>query len=153
MMKKETTKRFGLKTAIMIAAGVLLGSQVMLSSGCALLLIGGAAGAGIAGTAYYMGELQGEVDAKPAEIKEASTKALEKLKLKLISATGDELSTKITARTAQDDEVKILAKLQKDGKSKVYIRVGSFGDRTMSENIFSEIKKVLPEVQKEAKKK
>ncbi|QSH41155.1 DUF3568 family protein [Lentisphaerota bacterium ZTH] len=144
-------KRFNVKTAVMIIAGTLLGSQVMLSSGCALLLIGGAAGAGIAGTAYYMGELQGEVDAKPVVVKEASTKALANLKLKLISASGDELSSKITGRTAQDDEIKILAKLQKDGKSKVFIRVGTFGDRTMSESIFSEIRKEIPNVKKAKK--
>jgi hypothetical protein len=120
-----------------------------MGSGClAALLVG--AGAGIAGTAYYEGKLTGTVDAKPQEIQAATEKAFTALKIQQTSSMSDALKANLTGKTEKDNSVTVSVELQKNGKSKVGIRVGTFGDKEVSEEIFTAIREQLPK--KPAKK-
>jgi hypothetical protein len=135
-MKKS--KNVLIKSAIIC----LLGFQVLLTSSCTLLLVGATAGAAIAGTAWYMGDLSGTEKATPEAVEKATLAAFHKLNIKKIFATSNTLSAEVKGEAPQGT-VKVTAELKKDGQSEVSIRVGTFGDQKLSEQIYFEIRENL----------
>ena len=131
-----------MKSLVIFAAVLTAG----FGSGCLALLIG--AGAGVAGTAYYNGKLTSTIDAKPKEIQLAAEAAFKELGIKLVSSASDSLTAKVTGNTAENSTVTVTAELEKNGQSKLGIRVGAFGDKTLSEKIYSAIDKKLPKKKK-----
>lgn len=131
--------------SLMICAVVL---AMTLTSGCTLALIGLGVGAGIAGTAYVDGKLTSTLDAKPEKIQPATEAAFKELGIKLVSSTSNSLSAKIAGTSAEGSTVTVTADLEKNGQSKLGIRVGAFGDQTLSEKIYSAIDKKLPKKKK-----
>jgi hypothetical protein len=128
-----------LKSVAICAAALTM----VCSSGCALLCLGIGAGAGIAGTAYYEGKLKGTIKATPIQVKTATEAAFKELKIKQVSSKADALSAAITGTTAAGKTATVTASLKKDGQSEIGVRVGSFGDRDISEKIYSAIQKRL----------
>jgi hypothetical protein len=137
-MKKIKTRSKITKCAIIC----LLGIQMLATSSCTLFLIGATAGAAIAGTAWYMGSLSGIEKATPEAIKNATVKAFSKLKIKETSATSNALNAEVKGEASQGS-VKVTAELKKDGQCNVSIRVGTFGDQKLSEQIYSAIRENL----------
>lgn len=52
-----------------------------IMSGCAVVLLGAGAGAGVAGATYVMGKLEDEVNAPVPEVQQASVAALKSFEL------------------------------------------------------------------------
>lgn len=123
----------------MVVAVGLTGVAVV-QSGCLIV----AAGAAAAGTvAYVRGELQASLANPYADVIKATGKGLEKLQFRKISEKGDALKTVIVARTGSDKKVEITVKKVTDSVTKVEIRVGVFGDETLSMTILDNIKQSL----------
>lgn len=142
-----------LKTAKIFTMVCCAVATLALSSGCAaLLLTGAAAGAGIAGTAYYNGKLKGTVNATPAEIATATAPAFKQLNIQLLSSTSNSLNAEVKGKTAEDTSVTVSAEMKKDGNSEVGIRVGTFGNQDMSEKIYTAISNELAKTKKDVKK-
>ena len=123
-------------------------SIMAFGSGCTLAVLGLGVGAGIAGTAYYEGKLTSTLDATPKQIQPAAEAAFKELGIKLVSSTSNSIEAKIVGKSAGDDSVTVTASLKKDGQSKLGVRVGAFGNQTLSEKIYSAIDKRLPKKKK-----
>lgn len=121
-------------TALMIAAATIL------SSGCVAMVAGGAAAGG---TAYVMGELKVDIEASPSQLRSAIKGAGKDLNLQSISAAGDELDGEYIFRTAGDEKVTIRYQVKTDKIAELGIRVGTFGDRSMSVRINQAIERRL----------
>ncbi len=109
-------------------------------SGCAVILAGGA-GAGT--VAYIKGELQTNLEASLEKSIEATRSAVENLKFIKISEEVDKLTGEIIARTSQDKKITIKLNKVTENTTKISIRVGMFGDQTLSHSLLEEIKKEL----------
>jgi len=119
----------------------------MMWAGCALFVVGAAAGA--AGVAYIEGDLQAHLKADPRAIEKASLKAFEVMGITRISGSSSALDSEAIGRTADDTKVAIKSKIETSGESSLSIRIGTFGDEAMSRRILDEIEKQLPDAVRE----
>ena len=110
---------------------------VAAASGC--LAVAAAAGAG-AGVAYWKGELRATVEATPPQAIAAAETALNNMEISVLSSESDALEGEIKARTAQDRRVRIRVREETDATSEVRIRIGTMGDRKMSQRIYDRIR-------------
>ena len=118
-----------------LALGLALGAAGGLS-GCVVA----AAGAGAAGAAYVMGSLDGPMPATPEMIVEASKDVLEGSDIHVLSSGATSIDGTVVGRTALDRKIEITVKRVDEKQSKVSIRVGTFGDQSVSQDLFDRIK-------------
>lgn len=130
-MPKRQHTLIGAICALCLSAGILL------QSGC-VIVAAGAAGAGT--VAYVRGELESTVPSSLAKSMQATRAAVEQLKLIKISDKEDALAGVFVARTADDKRIEVKLTAVGEGMTKVQIRVGVFGDRTVSTAVFDRIK-------------
>jgi hypothetical protein len=123
-----------------VACGLLLLAVLPLAGGCAAALAGGA-GAGT--VAYIKGELQANLEAPLGATLGATKRAVTKLDFVMISAAADRLAGEVVARTAQDEKITIALERVTSRVTQVSIRVGMFGDQTLSQVLMDEIKRQL----------
>jgi hypothetical protein len=117
---------------VLVLATLLLGT-----SGCLLLL---GAGAGVGGTAFYMGKLEDEVNGSVPKVRHATVAGLKKLEMPIIKDQGDKLSGKVESVTADDQKVWISIDSLAPSRSKVSIRVGYLGNEARSRRILQAIR-------------
>jgi hypothetical protein len=122
-----------LKTWLVVAAAA--GSMAL--TGCVAMV---AAGAGAGAVAYVQGKLEAPLDAHYAKAVRAVDRAIEQLEFARISEKKDALTAIFVARTAEDKKVTIRVSKVGDQSSRVEIRVGLFGDETLSMTILDRIK-------------
>jgi len=115
-----------------------LAPALFFMSGCAAVVVAGAAGAGA--VAYVRGELAANLDRPLDKSVKAVRKAMKKLKFGVIKETSDTVSGEFTARTSQDKKILIKLKKITDNCTEVTIRVDTFGDQELSQQIWDEIK-------------
>jgi len=113
---------------------------VFASSGCFILLAGGAAGTGVA---YAGGDLEALLKADPPAVAEAAEGAFKALEIAKVSAKSTGLDAEIIGRTAQDTRIMVKVVRKTEGVSEISIRVGTFGDKKLSLAVYDEIKKRL----------
>jgi len=70
--------------------------------------------------------------ADPDQVVEAAKEALDELDLQMISSAATKLDGQIEAKTAQGKTVSITVEKEGEGVSKVGVKVGTFGDETIS---------------------
>jgi len=121
-----------------IVAGVGLLMVASLLSGCAVLLLGAAAG-GVAGGLYYNGELTADVDGTPPAVIAATEKAFRDLIWAKETASATDTDGLATARTATGREVKVTVVTNTPEVSTIGIRVGTFGDENLSRLLYDRI--------------
>ncbi len=115
---------------------MLLGAVMLMTSACALLLVGaGAAG----GTAYVMGELKTTKEMSLDVAWSRTQAAIQELEFFTTSEAKDALSAKLTARTAGDKKVQITLNKHSDTLTESRIRVGMIGDEALSRLILGKI--------------
>jgi len=117
----------------------MLGLSLILSYGCAALLIGGAAGAGA--VAYVSGELKSTEEVAINRAWEAASKAMDDLEFAVTSKEKDAFFGQLIARGAGDKKIRVKVKKQSDTVTEIRIRVGMFCDESMSRQILDRIKK------------
>lgn len=118
-----------------LALGLALGAASGLS-GCVVA----AAAGGAAGAAYVLGSLDGPMPASPEKIVEASKDVLEGSDIHVLSSDATSIDGTVVGRTALDRKIEITVKRVDDKQSQVSIRVGTFGDETVSKDLFDRIK-------------
>ena len=126
---------------VVTAATVL---AVCLTSGCTLLVVGGA---GAAGYAYVKGEHERVYPYPMAQTASAVRDALHEMTLPVVRDAADELGARFESRTAQGEKVVITLEPQGQAVTKVGIRVGVFGDEDASRTIAARIDERLPSPQ------
>ena len=120
-----------------------LGIILLSSSGCAAvaLLIGGSVGAGA--VAYVMGELKSTEEASLDSTWQAAQKAIEELEFLVTSKQKDAISAKLIARGATDKKIELILKKVSEDLTEVRIRVGIFGDESLSRLVLEKLKNHL----------
>jgi hypothetical protein len=114
-------------------------SAAMMMSGCILLAAGGAAG----GVIYAKGDLETTLATTPDKVAIATEKAFAQLSITKTWAAASQLEAEIHGLTTTDKKVTIISKSTGEKTCSLSIRVGTFGDKDISQSIFDKIKKNL----------
>lgn len=140
-MKSLRSSAARLKTALTRPlAAALLGGVLLVSTGCVAVVAAGAAGTGVA---WYRGQLEANLDHNIETVFAASQKALNQLEFANISNKKSSVDAELISRTALDKKVEVRLQKATDRSTKVIIRVGVFGDETLSLSILDKIKAAL----------
>jgi hypothetical protein len=119
------------------SVGIVLTAGVLGSGGCVAVAAGAVAGAGT--VAYVRGQLNATVDKPFDDVARAASTALQQLQFIKSSEKKDALIAILTARTAEDRNVEIKVRRQSDKLTTIAIRVGLFGDETLSRIVLEKI--------------
>lgn len=115
--------------------------MLALTAGCVAVAVGAAAGAGT--YAYVSGVLKSTESASLDRTWTAAQGALKELEFPIISRQKDALEAELVARTSSDKKITIKLKKLSDTATEVRIRVGTFGDESMSLAVLEKIRKRL----------
>lgn len=119
---------------------LVLAATAVFSGGCVAVVAAGAA----AGTvAYVRGTLKATLDHPVERVGAAADQAVRDLKFAAVSSKVDAVSGEIIARTARDVKIEIALKRVSDNSTQVEIRVGTFGDQAISQQVLEQIRKNL----------
>jgi hypothetical protein len=119
----------------------LLSAALLTQTGCLLLVAGAAAGAGT--YAYVDGELKASQPESLDKTFAAAQGAVKDLEFSVTKTEKDAVSAHLTAKTAQDKTVDISLKRISDNTTEIRIRVGTFGDKSLSDLILEKIRSRL----------
>jgi hypothetical protein len=119
---------------------LVLGIAAAGLTGCVAVVAAGAAGTGVA---WYSGHLEANLDQNLDAVFAASQKALNQLEFANISNKKSSVDAQLVSRTALDKKVEVTLEKVTDRSTKVIIRVGVFGDETLSMSILDKIKAAL----------
>ena len=118
----------------------MLLATLALSSGCMVLAAGAGAGAAVA---YVRGDLDTTLDAGFAKSVRAAEKTIADLKYAKISDHQDALQATLIARNAADQKIELYLEKVTDDATKLKIRVGTFGEEALQNEILAKIKSNL----------
>ena len=121
---------------------ILVVSTLAMLQGCAAVVVAGGA---VAGTvAYVRGDLESIMDEDITDIYESSKQALRDLEIEIVGTDKDLLSAVVNGKGAEDKKIVIKMKRIEQGRLvKLTIRIGTFGDKTLSQIIYNKIHKNL----------
>ena len=123
----------------LLVTGLLAGS-LLFNSGCWLLVVGAAGGAAAAGVAYADGVLTSTLGNNYDAVVSATNRAMDQFQFAKPEEQKDALSDTLTTHTAKGDRVQIVLSRVNDNTTKVEIRIGTFGDESLSMSILDKIK-------------
>ena len=120
---------------------LMLGLSFLVNNGCPapFFLMGGAAGAGT--VAYVGGELKTVEEVSLNRAWDATQKAMNNLGFTITSKEKDAFNSKLIAKSVANKIIKIKLNRQSNMLTEIRIRVGTFGDESMSLKILESIKK------------
>jgi Protein of unknown function (DUF3568) len=120
---------------------IVVVSALAMLQGCVVV----AAGAAAAGTvAYVRGDLESIMEEDISSIYESSKQALIDLEIEIVGTDKDLLSAVVNGKGAEDKKITIKMKRIEQGRLvKLTIRIGTFGDKTLSQIIYNKINKNL----------
>ncbi len=120
---------------------IVVVSALAMLQGCVVV----AAGAAAAGTvAYVRGDLESIMEEDITAIYESSKQALRDLEIEIVGTDKDLLSAVVNGKGAEDKKITIKMKRIEQGRLvKLTIRIGTFGDKTLSQIIYNKINKNL----------
>lgn len=122
---------------------VWLALMSAIAAGCAVVVVGGAAAAGVGTYAYVNGECKATEAASLDRTWTATLAAMKALEFPVTSQTKDALQAELTARNASDKKITVKLKKLSDSVTEIRIRVGTFGDEVISQAILNKIKEQL----------
>lgn len=135
-LKTLFTARF---TGSLVASALLL-TALAVTSGCVAVVAGAGAGAAVA---YVRGDLDTTLDASFAKSVRAVEKTIAQLKYAKISDHQDALQATLIARNAADQKIELYLEKLTDDATKLKIRVGTFGEEALQNEILAKIKSNL----------
>jgi hypothetical protein len=121
------------------ALGLLV--LILASAGCAAVVVGGAAAAGIGTYKYVKGELKTKEKVSLDQAYDASIQTMQDMGFDVVQKNKDGLKGKIIAKQSNGDNIEINLERLPDDITEIGVRVGSFGDEDRSRVILDEIKK------------
>ncbi len=127
-----------MKTKLSLYAVSLL--AVTLLTGCEVLLIGAGAAAGVGGVAYVKGELVVAESVTLDKAWKATENAMKDLQFTVVKQNETGVDGMFEAQGAGDKKVVIKLKKTSDTVTEFRIRVGTFGDETVSRQVHAKIK-------------
>jgi hypothetical protein len=121
---------------------VLLGVLV-LCNGCVLLLAGGAAAAGAGAVVYIDGELKDSEAASLDRTRVATLAAFKDMRFGVVGDESTAFKQTISVRTGSDKKIQVTLEKESSTVTTIHIRVGVFGDETLSRQLLDRIKSHL----------
>lgn len=121
---------------VRVLVALLAATPLAWTSGC-LVVAAGAAGAGT--VAYIRGELDTSVSHNIDPVDRATNRAADQLRFSKINESADALSRVITLRTAEDKKIVVMLNRTTDALTRIRIRVGVFGDESLSRALLEKI--------------
>lgn len=121
----------------------VIAALMLICTGCAAVLLGGAAAGGAGAVAYVRGELQATLDASLSQACKTVDGAAAALSLRSETATEDGLQSKRLFRMANGKRVTVKLNRVTDHTTAIGIRIGTFGDQSASQQLLTEIQKRL----------
>lgn len=115
---------------------LLLGISLAGLSGC----IVAAAGAGAGAVAYVRGELEANLNTDYNKVVDSARNTIKDLEFAKVSENKDALKCVLVARTAMDKKVEVTVTNSGKKLTNIKIRVGLFGDESLSLSILEKIK-------------
>ena len=122
---------------------IMLAGVLAFNGGCALFLVGGAAAAGAGTVAYVSGELKETEDVAYDKVYDATLAAMNDMQYAVVDKSKAGITAKIFVRTAGDKKIQITLDKQSASVTEIHIRVGTFGDESLSRQILDKIKSHL----------
>ena len=113
----------------------------LTSMGCTAAWVAGGAAAGIGTYKYIKGELESTEKVSLDKAYQATQTAMEDLGFTITSKQKDAFDGEVIARRATGKKVTVKLKRQSDSVTQIRIRVGTFGDETISKDILDTMKK------------
>jgi hypothetical protein len=135
-MQKEQAMQW-MRAITLLTIGILAAAS---QSGC---LLAAAAGAAAGTVAYVSGDLESILEAPPEKVIHASKTTMNDMKFTIVSAQASATDGELIARTATDNRIKIQVRSASANTSKISIRVGTFGDESLSTQILAKIRENL----------
>ena len=123
---------------------LLLATPVVFSGCLAAAAVGGGAVAGAGTIAYIKGELKSTEGYPFATVWDATVKSVEQLNFIVVNKVNDAVSGTYEVVTADNKTVHINVNRVGDNITEIKIRVGTFGDETLSRYILNKIQSNLP---------
>ena len=123
--------------ALPLVALILASTPVL--SGCVVVAVA----AGAATVAYVNGDLEATVEASPPRVVEASEAALKGMEIDVTSSEKSGIDGRVVGRSALNKKVEITVKRESDTTSKLSIRIDTFGDESLSRQIYDKIRAEL----------
>jgi hypothetical protein len=80
------------------------------------------------------------VDGNPKQVAAATEKAFKEMDMVVVSNTSSTADAEIVARTARDVKIDVVAKAESEKLTTVYVRVGTFGDDALQNQVLDKIK-------------
>ena len=117
---------------------MLLAAMLVPTGGCFFLVVGAAAGAGT--VVYVNGELKESEGVPYDRVYEATVAALTEMQFNVISKQKDAATAVVTARTSTDKKITVTLNKQSATATEIRIRVGTVGDKDLSQQILDKIK-------------
>lgn len=111
-----------------IVLGMILGLIVLGQNGCALVVVGAAAGGAAAGVAYATGDLETTLEAPPQAVADATELAFKDMEMSVAWKEPGASRTKITGHSSGGVKMTVVIKGETDKFSRVSIRTGTFGN-------------------------
>ena len=121
------------------ATPALIAAPLLFLPGCILVAVA----AGAAGAAYVNGDLEATLEASPEKVVHASEAALKEMDVSVQSSDATAIDGRVVGRTALNKKVEITVKRETDRTSKISIRIDTFGDESLSRQIYEKIKAKL----------
>jgi hypothetical protein len=128
--------------AMSVLSVALLGLVLMTQSGC--LVAAAAAGTGAA-VVYSKGDKDFTADATVAQCMSAAASTMQDLKYNIEKNESSASDGEIFARSATDRSVKIHVTYLADKSTRVNIKVGTWGDETITQQIWDTMRTYLPQ--------
>jgi hypothetical protein len=121
--------------------GLILGLSLFVNSRCQALLIGAECTAVVGAAAYKDGEVRYTGELSLNEAWDATQKALSDLGYAITSEERHVSDTPclLTAEKAGNKKIRVTLKRQSDALTEIRIRVGTFGDESLSRLIVKQI--------------
>ena len=119
---------------------VLLAGVLAFNGGCALFLVGGAVAVGAGTVVYVDGELKETEGVTYDKAYDATLAAMSDMQYAVVDKSKDGVKAKILARTPADKKIQITLNKQSATVTEIRIRVGTFGDESLSRQILDKIK-------------
>ena len=116
---------------------LMLGLSLLVNSGCPAFLIGGAAGTAV----YIAGELKSTEEVSLNTAWDATQKAMDDMELNITDKAKDAFDAELSASGAAGKKIKVALKKISNKRTEIRIRIGTFGDKSLSQQILETIKK------------
>ncbi len=137
-LKEPETRDMKSKQGLLIT---ILGIGLLINSGCAALLFGGAAAGGAGTILYIKGELHSTEGVSLDRAWDATQTAIKDMGFTVTTEDKDAFSATLVAFTADGKKIQIALNRKADNVTEISIRVGTFGDESMSHLILERIRR------------